>query len=71
MKESIDFCVKIPNANNKNPTCEIELKASNLFTFICDKPTTVPMTKESNELINNKFCCTACIEISINSNTNG
>ena len=55
MKESIDFCVKIPNANNKNPTCEIELKASNLFTFICDRPTIVPINSDSKELISNKF----------------
>lgn len=49
-------------ANNKNPTCDIELKANNLFTLIWDNPAIVPINKDSKELINNKFfiCCVAC-----------
>jgi hypothetical protein len=47
--------VYIPKANNKNPTCEIELKASNLLTLICDSPAIVPINKDNKELINNRF----------------
>jgi hypothetical protein len=42
------------NPNNKNPTCDIVLKAKSLFILDCVNPTTVPIISDKREL-NNKL----------------
>lgn len=51
----IDSSLFTDNANNKNPTCEIVEKASNRFSRYCANPTTVPITKDSNDVVSNRF----------------
>lgn len=51
----IDSSLLTDNANNKNPTCEIVEKASNRFSRYCANPTTVPITKDSNDVVSNRF----------------
>ena len=43
------------NANSRKPTCEIVENASNRFNRYCAKPTIVPMTKDSKEVVNRRF----------------
>ena len=51
----IDSSLLTDKANSKNPTCEMVEKASNRFSLYCANPTTVPMTKESKDVVNNRF----------------
>ena len=51
----IDSSLLTDNANNKNPTCEIVEKANNRFSRYCANPTTVPITKDSNDVVSNRF----------------
>ena len=50
----MDSTLCILKASNINPTCDIVLKAYNLFSLDCVKPTIVPIIKDKIEL-NNKL----------------
>ena len=51
----IDSSLFTDNANSKKPTCEIVEKANNRFSRYCANPTTVPITKDSNDVVSSKF----------------
>ena len=51
----IDSSLLTDKANNKNPTCEIVEKASNRFSRYCAKPTTVPITNDSIDVVSIRF----------------
>ena len=64
----IDSSLLTDKANSKNPTCEMVEKASNRFSLYCANPTTVPMTKENKDVVNNRFlhrfkdsCCSTAL----------
>lgn len=51
----IDSSLFTDNASNMNPTCEIVEKASNRFIRYWANPTTVPTTRDSNDVVNKRF----------------
>lgn len=51
----IDSSLFTESAKSKKPTCEIVEKASKRFNLYCAKPTTVPMTKDNQEVVSNRF----------------
>ena len=51
----IDSSLFTDNANSMNPTCEMVENANNRLIRYCANPTTVPITSDSNEVVNSKF----------------